>query len=116
MKEQSPVGRIWEFGKKEHGKLITAIVLAVVGVACGMASYFAAAEIIVLLITGQNAFSAYGPWILTALAGFLIRTVLYNGALGISHKATFNILKTIRQKRRVATILSKVCPTVIIPS
>ena len=33
-----------------------------------------------------------------ALVGYLIRTVLYNGALGISHKATFNILKTIRQK------------------
>ncbi len=32
-----------------------------------------------------------------ALAGFLLRTVLYNGALGISHKATFHILKTIRQ-------------------
>ena len=27
-----------------------------------------------------------------------MRTALYNGALGISHKATFNILKTIRQK------------------
>lgn len=46
-----------------------------------MAPYFAAAKIIVLL-----------------LGGYLIRTVLYNGALGISHKATFNILKTIRQQ------------------
>ena len=33
-----------------------------------------------------------------ALGGFLLRTALYNGALGISHKATFSILKTIRQK------------------
>ena len=33
-----------------------------------------------------------------ALAGFLVRTVLYNGALGISHRATFSILKTIRRK------------------
>ena len=32
-----------------------------------------------------------------ALAGYLLRTALYNGALGLSHKATFNILKTIRQ-------------------
>jgi len=98
MKKQSPVGRIWELGEKEHGKLITAVILAVVGVACGMAPYFAAAKIIVLLLAKETAFSAYLPWILTALAGFLIRTVLYNGALGISHKATYNILKTIRQK------------------
>ena len=41
MKEQSPVGRIWELGEKEHGKLITAVILAVLGVACGMAPYFA---------------------------------------------------------------------------
>ena len=98
MKKQSPIGRIWELGEKEHGKLITAVILAVIGVACGMAPYFAAAKIIVLLLAGETAFSAYIPWLLTALAGFLIRTVLYNGALGISHKATFNILKTIRQK------------------
>ncbi len=98
MKEQSPVGRIWELGEKEHGKLITAVVLAVVGVACGMVPYFAAAKIIVQFLAGETVFSAYLPWILTALGGFLLRTVLYNGALGISHKATFNILKTIRQK------------------
>ena len=98
MKEQSPVGRIWELGEKEHGKLITAVILAVIGVVCGMAPYFAAAKIIVLLLSGENAFSAYVPWIITALAGFLARTVLYNGALGISHRATFSILKTIRRK------------------
>ena len=85
-------------GEKEHGKLITAVILAVIGAACGMAPYFAAAKIIVLLLAGENAFSAYAPWIITALAGFLVRTVLYNGALGISHRATFSILKTIRRK------------------
>ncbi len=98
MKEQSPVGRIWELGEKEHGKLITAVILAVVGVACGMVPYFAAAKIIMLLLGKETVFSAYLPWLITALAGFLARTVLYNGALGISHKATFGILRTIRQK------------------
>ena len=98
MKKQSPVGRIWELGDKEHGKLITAVILAVIGVACGMAPYFAAARMIVLLLSGESAFSAYMPWLLTALAGFLLRTALYNGALGISHTATYNILKIIRQK------------------
>ncbi len=98
MKEKSPVGRIWELGEKEHGKLIAAVLLAVLGVACGMTPYFAAAKIIVLLLTGETAFAAYLPWLLAALGGFLLRTALYNGALGISHRATFRILKTIRQK------------------
>ena len=98
MKEQSPVGRIWELGEREHGKLITAVILAVVGVAGGMVPYFAAARIIVLLLAGERAISAYTPWLIAALAGFLVRTALYNGALSISHKATFNILKTIREQ------------------
>ncbi len=97
MKEQSPVGRIWELGKPEHGKLITAVVLAVVGSVCGMVPYFAAAKIIVLLLAGESALSAYTPWLLTALGGFWLRTVLYNTALSVSHKATYSILKTIRQ-------------------
>lgn len=98
MKKQSPVGRIWELGKQEHGKLIAAVVLAVVGVTCGMIPYFSAAKIIVLLIRGEMGFSAYIPWLTAALVGFLARTLLYNSALGVSHKATFRILKTIREK------------------
>lgn len=98
MKDKSPVGRIWKLGEQEHGKLITAVALAVVGVVCGMAPYFAAAQILVRPLTGERALAAYVPWLLTALAGYLLRTVLYYGALGLSHKATFNILKTIRQQ------------------
>ena len=97
MKKQSPVGRVWELGAAEHGKLITAVVLAVIGSVCGMVPYFAAARIIALLLAGEQALAAYTPWLAAALCGFLLRTVLYNGALSISHKATYNILKTIRQ-------------------
>ena len=98
MKEQSPVARIWELGQAEHGKLITAVVLAVVGSVCGMVPYFAAARIIALLLAGETALSAYTMWLLTALCGFWLRTVLYNSALAVSHKATYSILKTIRQQ------------------
>ena len=97
MKQQSPVGRIWELGKPEHVNLISAVVLAVVGSVCGMVPYFAAAKIIVLLLAGEQALAAYTPWLITALAGFWLRTVLYNTALSVSHKATYSILKTIRQ-------------------
>lgn len=88
MKEQSPVGRIWELGEKEHRRLITAVVLAVAGVTGGMVPYFAAAKMIVMLIGGVQSVAAYIPWLFTALGGFLVRTVLYNCALSVSHKAT----------------------------
>ena len=96
MKKQSPVQRIWELGRDEHGRLITAVVMAVAGVVCGMTPYFAAARIIVLL-AGETALEAYTPWLAAALCGYLLRTALYNGALSLSHKATFSILKTIRR-------------------
>ena len=98
MEQKSPVGRIWELGTAEHGRLITAVVLAVLGSVGGMVPYFAAAKIIVLLLGGTTALAAYTPWLAAALIGYLLRTVLYNTALSISHKATYNILKTIRQK------------------
>ena len=98
MENKSPVRRIWEMGKDEHGKLIEAIALAVTGVVGGVVPYLAAAKIIVLLIAGERAAGAYVPWLLAALGGYLARTALYNGALSVSHKATFNILKTIRQQ------------------
>lgn len=97
MKKQSPVQRIWELGRDEHGRLITAVVMAVAGVVCGMAPYFAAARIIVLLLAGETALEAYTPWLTAALCGYLLRTALYNGALSLSHKAAFSILKTIRR-------------------
>ena len=98
MAKQSPVQRIWELGKDQHGRLITAVVLAVVGVVGGMVPYFAAAKIIVGLVTGETALSAYAPWLSAALIGYLVRTALYNSALSLSHKATFQILKSIRQQ------------------
>ena len=63
MEKQSPVRRIWELGKSEHAHLITAVLLAVIGVICGMVPYFAAARIIILLLSGEQALSAYGIWL-----------------------------------------------------
>lgn len=54
MEKQSPVQRIWELGKDEHGKLITAVILAMVGVVCGMVPYFAASKMIALLLAARG--------------------------------------------------------------
>ncbi len=65
--KESPLLRVWSWGKDEHGRLIGAVISALAGVLLG-------------------------------LAGYAARTLLYNMALSISHKATFSILKIIRQK------------------
>ena len=73
MKQQSPMLRLWELGAAQHGSLIRAILSAVTGVLCGMAPYFAAAQIILGLLSGNQEFSFYLVWCAVALLGFLLR-------------------------------------------
>ncbi len=98
MQKQSPLLRIWGWGKDEHGRLIGAVISALIAVVLGMLPYFAAAQIIIKMLAGERELSLYLPWLGIGLAGYAARTLLYNMALSISHKATFSILKTIRQK------------------
>ena len=85
-------------GADEHGRLIKAIILAFIGVLGGMIPYFCPTKIVIGLIQREINMSFYLLWCLVGLIGFIIREVLYNLALGESHKAAFSILKTIRQK------------------
>lgn len=98
MQKQSPMLRLWELGKKEHGGLIGSILSAFIGVLGGMIPYIAAAKIIIALLQGEKEISFYLMWCSAALAGYLARTLLYTLALSMSHKATFAILKDIRAR------------------
>lgn len=98
MQKQSPMLRLWELGEEEHGGLIRAILSAFIGVLGGMLPYFAAAQIVIALLNGNKEMSFYLMWCGIALAGYLIRTLLYTLALSMSHKATFAILKNIRAR------------------
>lgn len=96
--KQHPLLRIWELGKTEHAGLIRAMISAFSAVVFGMLPYFAAAQIIIHLLAGEKELSLYLQWLGVGLLGYLVRTLLYNLALSMSHKATFSILKTIRQE------------------
>lgn len=98
MESQHPLKRLWELGKNEHTKLKTAIFLAVVGVIFGIVPYYCGAKIIVNLLNEVKDFQEYVTWCLLALAGYALRTVLYELALSQSHKGTYRILKDIRLK------------------
>lgn len=96
-KKESPLLRIWGWGKDEHSRLIGAVISALIGVLLGLMPYYAAAQVIIGMLAGETDLSVYLPWLGLGLVGYAARTLLYNMALSISHKATFSILKTIRQ-------------------
>lgn len=98
MQKQNPLLRIWGWGKNEHGRLIGAVISALIAVLLGMLPYFAAAQVIIGMLAGEKDLSFYLPWLGLGLAGYAARTLLYNMALSMSHKATFSILKNIRKK------------------
>ena len=98
MEKQSPLLRLWELGKDYHGGLVGAICSASIGVLCGMLPYFAAAQIIIGFLNGNKEISFYVLWCVLALAGFFVRSALYSLALSLSHRSTFSILKSIRER------------------
>ena len=98
MQKQSPMLRLWQLGASHHSGLVRAIVSASLGVLGGMLPYFTAAQIIIGLLSGRTGYGFYAAWCLVALAGFCLRALLYALALSMSHKATFSILKEIRER------------------
>lgn len=87
-----------ELGKRGAWQVDAGNRKAFLGVALGMLPYFCAAQIIIKLLAGEKEIRVYLPWLVIGMAGYAARTLLYNLALSMSHKATFSVLKTIRQK------------------
>ncbi len=98
MKQKSPIAQVWEWGESGHKQIIYSVILALLGVLAGIVPFICASKIVVMMIGGEREQSAYLTYILIGVVAYLLNTFLYTGALGISHKATFRILKEIRQK------------------
>ena len=59
MKQKSPMLRLWELGEGQQGGLKRAVLSAVVGVLVGVLPYFAAAQIILGLLKGEQSMQYY---------------------------------------------------------
>ena len=79
MKQQSPMLRLWELGEGQQGGLKRAVLSAVVGVLFGMLPYFAAAQITLGLLKGEQSMQYYLIWCVVALVCF---HTIGNGILG----------------------------------
>ena len=95
-KKQSPLSRVWELGKSERGKLIAAIVLACAGTLLGVLPFIMAGLIAYGLASGNTNIGWFVGMGLIGLGGYAADVFLYQAALSVSHKATFNVLGQIR--------------------
>ncbi len=99
MKQQkkSPIGRIWQIARKEHGRLLLSVVYAIFGVLAGVVPYIAAARIISGIISGNRELSHYIVLVLVAFLGYALKSILYSAGLSVSHRAAFSLLAEVRK-------------------
>ena len=96
-KKQTGFSTVWRWGKPYHGQYIMSIVLATVGVACGMVPYFCAAGIVTKLLSDTQVFSDYLLLLFIALLGYLGKILFSSCATLVSHNATYLTLRDIRK-------------------
>lgn len=96
-KKQTGFSTVWQWGKPYHGQYMMSIVLATVGVACGMVPYFCAAGIVTNLLSDTQVFSDYLPLLFIASLGYLGKVLFSSWATLVSHNATYLTLRDIRK-------------------
>ena len=104
-KETSPFTVLWGWAKGYHAAFAGAVVLAVLGVACGMVPYFCVAAILSLLLNGGS-LSECLPWCLVALTGYAGKALFSTLSTVLSHTATYHTLRQVR--KRLLAKLSRV--------
>ncbi|MGP1455544.1 MAG: ABC transporter ATP-binding protein [Treponema sp.] len=91
--------------KKHIGAVIFPVVVAIIGVACGMVPYFAVASIITQLIHGVTDYRAFLPYVALIFAGFAGAIIGHSLSTISSHNLAFSIIEDTR--KRVVEKLSR---------
>ncbi|MDQ0362251.1 ABC transporter ATP-binding protein [Breznakia pachnodae] len=95
-KETSSFSRLMEFTKGFQGRYVLSVIIAIIGVACGLIPYFMVSKMLVALLDGNKEVSFYVTQCLIAGVGYLGKSLFHNVSTYISHKATFAVISVIR--------------------
>jgi ATP-binding cassette subfamily B protein len=105
-KKDNQFKRLLAFAAECKSKMIISVILSVMGVACGMIPYFAAAKITVKILEETYIWQEFILIILIALAGYTGKVIFQGISTTLSHQSAYAILQNIRS--RIAAKLSKV--------
>ncbi len=97
MKKKTTLGWVTEFAGMHRKSYIVSVVLAVFEVACKLIPYFIMGTIVANLLQGNRDFSLYRKLCMFMMLGWTAGVILHNLSTGLSHKATFHVLSTIRR-------------------
>ena len=91
--------------KKHIGQIIFSVIVAIIGVACGIVPYFAVASIVTELINGVTDYRVFLPYAGLILAGFAGAIIGHSISTIGSHNLAFSIIEDTR--KRVVEKLSR---------
>ncbi|MFI3174744.1 MAG: ABC transporter ATP-binding protein [Bacillota bacterium] len=94
--EKSGFSYLAHFLKGHESSMYTAVVLAVLGSACGMIPYFVISIFITEILSGTLDFTVYLQLGMIALLGQLARLFFGIVSTNVAHKTSFGIIKNIR--------------------
>lgn len=98
MKEKSVFGWIAEFASIHKKTYAWSVIAAVIGVFCGLAPYFVIGNMVKELLVGNMEFSYYFKQCFWLVLFWSLRVVMHTISTTLSHKATFHVLATIRER------------------
>lgn len=98
MKEKSAFGWIAEFASIHKKTYAWSVIAAVIGVFCGLAPYFVIGNMVKELLIGNTEFSYYLEQCIWLVLFWSLRVVMHAISTTLSHKATFHVLATIRER------------------
>ncbi len=89
---------ILKFAAECRTTMIISVVIAVIGVLCGLSPYLAVSRIIVGFMDGSAGIGYVFFWLSIFLAGAALKAILYARSTLLSHKAAFHIIRTVRER------------------
>ena len=98
MKKKSTIQWIADFASIHKKTYAFSVIFAVLGVFCALAPYFVIGNMVVELLNGSTDFSYYFMQCLWLVMFWTARVLFHAASTTLSHKATFHVLATIRQR------------------
>ena len=90
------MSKLYNFAEENKGKIITSVILAILGVAFGMIPYLCTAKLLALFYSKQATFKLVLILCLIAIVSYALKAWFATISTMKSHEAAFTILKNIR--------------------
>ena len=96
-KQPSLLGRIMRFSGQKKSLYATSVILAILGVACDLLTYYFVARIVNRLLVGGHAFADYGLDLGLIAVFWTLQATFHGISTSCSHAATFSVLANVRK-------------------